>query len=431
MTMTRRLALVLAGTLCLFERSPLGLPAAAAPDLQPSRIILGFDGDPATSRAVTWRTSGAVASPVAEIALDGASPSLAKSVVTARAGSTRVDLEGGGTVYHHTVRFQALRPETRYAYRVGDGDSWSEWFTFVTASASAAPFRFLYLGDAQVGLDTVWPRVVRAAYAQAPDARFMVEAGDAVAEGYDDNLWRQWTAGLGFVAAGVPSLPVPGNHDEHRPPSALDSGKVLEPATLWHAHFALPQNGPTGLGRLGRPFFYVDYQGVRIIAIDSNPFANKDYVESERARMQAGAVAWLRSVLSSNPNRWTILVEHHPMYPVAKGRDYVEMRKALVPLIDEFRVDLVLQGHDHAYARSRLLTAGRSAGAAERGTVYVIANAGAKQYEVDSPHVGLMEKLLVEVQSYQVVSVDPAELKLESFTADGRRMDAFTLKKPR
>ena len=416
--------------LLLSGLSPAGLPADVSTDRQPSRVILGFDGDPATSRAVTWRTAVAIAGPVAEIAPDGPSPALDRSAASVRATSTMVDLEGGGTGYHHTARFSRLRPGGRYAYRVGDGKTWSEWFVFTTAGVAAAPFRFLYLGDAQAGLDSTWPRAVRAAYAHAPDARFIVAAGDTVAEGYDDNLWRQWAAGIGFIAASVPSLPIPGNHDEHRPPTARDSGKVLQPSELWHAHFAVPRNGPAALGELGRPFYYVDYQGVRVIAIDSNPYANKDYVENERARVKAEATAWLRAVLSSNPNRWTIVVQHHPIYPVAKGRDYVDMRAALLPLYDEFHVDLVLQGHDHAYARSVPLRAGRPAAAPDRGTVYMIANSGAKMYEIDSPWAGLMTKVFTDVQSYQVIAVDARTLKLESYSADGRPIDTLELKKP-
>jgi 3',5'-cyclic AMP phosphodiesterase CpdA len=183
-------------------------------------------------------------------------------------------------------------------------------------------------------------------------------------------------------------------------------------------------------GALAESFYYLDYQGVRFIAIDSNPFANKDYVESERARVQAAAVEWLRSVLSNNPNRWTIVVQHQPIYPVAKGRDYVEMRNALVPIYDEFRVDLVLQGHDHAYARSLPLKAGRPAGPGERGTVYVISDSGAKMYDIDTPHARLMTKMLTGIQSYQVIAVDGRTLKFESYTADGRLVDAFELKKP-
>ena len=43
-----------------------------------------------------------------------------------------------GTAYYHEARFTALRPNTLYAYRVGDGSTWSEWFHFRTASMEPA-----------------------------------------------------------------------------------------------------------------------------------------------------------------------------------------------------------------------------------------------------------------------------------------------------
>jgi 3',5'-cyclic AMP phosphodiesterase CpdA len=426
----RIVVLALSCALMLFVRPPREAGVDGAPELQPSRIILGFDGDPATSLAVAWRTSGAVPAPVAQIVPDGPEPIVDSAAKTANASSARVALDGGGAAFHHHARFQGLSPATRYVYRVGDGRVWSEWYAVVTAARTPEPYRFLYIGDSQAGLDGAWPRTVRAGYAQAPDARFIVEAGDIVAEGYDDNLWRQWSAGLGFIAASVPSLPVPGNHDGHRPPTAADADKVLQPSELWRAHFPLPGNGPASLGDLGRPFYYVDYQGVRFIAIDSNPFANSDYVESMRAPVQAAVLAWLRTVLSNNPNRWTVVVQHQPVYAVAKGRDYVQMRAALLPLYDEFHVDLVLQGHDHAYARSHALKGGRVAGPGEQGTVYVISDSGTKMYAVDTPHAALMAKIIEQVQLYQIVAVDRNTLTLDSYTANGRRVDQFQLKKP-
>ncbi len=427
--MIRRLVLVLACSCLLAAHSPAGPPEVGAPDQQPSRIILGFAGNPATSLAVTWRTSGVVSSAAAQIAADSPA-TIPEGVATTNASSAKVELAGGGSAYHHTARFDGLRPGTRYVYRVGDGTVWSQWVGVRTADATPEPFRFLYLGDAQNGLDDAWPRIVRAACAQAPDARFIVQAGDMVAEGYDDNLWRQWSAGLGPIAASLPSLPVPGNHDAHRPPTAADSGKVLQPSELWRRHFALPGNGPKDLGELATPFYYVDYQGVRFVALDSNPFANSDFVEGMRARMKASVLAWLRGVLSSNPNRWTIVVQHHPVYPVAKGRDYPQLRAALVPIYDEFHVDLVLQGHDHVYARSHALRGGRVAGAGERGTTYLIAVSGTKMYDIDTPHAGLMLKMLAHVPSYQVVAVDGRTLTFESYGANGQRLDGFELKKP-
>jgi hypothetical protein len=48
-----------------------------------------------------------------------------------------------GLAHHHGVTFTGLRPGTLYAYRVGGGDTWSEWFQFRTASPPpSSPSRF-------------------------------------------------------------------------------------------------------------------------------------------------------------------------------------------------------------------------------------------------------------------------------------------------
>jgi hypothetical protein len=395
----------------------------------PTRIVLGWAGNPATSQAVTWRTTAAVATPQAQVALAVAAPDLATSATTVAARSMSVVLYPSGTAYHHVALLEGLRPATRYVYRVGDGKTWSEWFAFVTASDQPAPFRFIYLGDAQNGLADVFPRTIRAAYAQAPDARMVVDAGDLVAEGYDDRLWGDFFRAFGFVAGSVPNLPVPGNHDEHRAPGSPDTKNVLSVSSLWNAHFSLPANGPTDLGPLASQFYYLDYQGVRFVCIDVNPFANQGYAETERARVRASVIAWLRRVLANNPNRWTIVVQHMPLYDVAKDRDSPEMRAALGSLYDEFHIDLVLQGHDHAYARSFKLNAGRRVGDNEPGTVYMLSVSGSKMYEVTDRHEGLMAKIVEGIQLYQVVSVEHGRLSVESFGADGQRVDAFQIAK--
>lgn len=415
----------------LIASLPLGNHVAAqdSASAAPTRIVLGWAGNPATSQGVTWRTTAAIATPQAQVALAVAAPDLAKSATTVAGNSTTVDLYPSGTVYHHVARLEGLRPATRYLYRVGDGTTWSEWLAFVTASDQPAPFRFIYIGDAQNGLADVFPRTIRAAYAQAPDARLVVDAGDLLAEGYDDRLWDEWIRAFGFVAGSVPNLPVPGNHDEHRAPGSPDAKKVQAVSALWNAHFALPSNGPADLGSLASQFYFLDYQGVRFICLDVNPFANADYVEAERARVQASVTAWLRLALANNPNRWTIVVQHQPIYDVAKDRDSPEMRAVLGALYDEYHVDLVLQGHDHAYARSYKLNAGRRVGDNEPGTVYMLSVSGSKMYAVTDRQEGRMAKIIEGMQLYQVVSVEEGRLTVRSFGADGQCVDSFQIAK--
>ena len=145
-------------------------------------------------------------------------PDFEKKAITVKGVAETDDLGGGQSAGHYAVHFQGLDPNTRYCYRVGDGQAWSEWNIFRTASDRPEPFRFLYLGDAQNSIKSLWSRSIRAAYATVPDARFIVHAGDLLAEGYDDRLWGEWSDAMSFISAIIPSVPVPGNHDLHRPP---------------------------------------------------------------------------------------------------------------------------------------------------------------------------------------------------------------------
>ena len=400
------------------------MPPPRAMDTAPVRIVLGWAGDPATSQAVTWRTADPAASPQAQIgpAAQGCTGA-AGPVRTVAAGPRVVRAGSRRSVTHYGAAFTGLTPATRYAYRVGAGTSFSHWHCFSTASADPAPFRFIYLGDAQNGLGKKWPPVVRAAFAAAPDARFVVHAGDLVGDGHDDRQWGAWVAGLGAKASEVPGIPVPGNHDVIRSPLR----RVFAAPDLWNAHFALPANGPGDLPALAGQDYSVDYQGVRIVALDVNAFANEDFQESQRLRVQASQLKWLREVLGANPQRWTVVVQHYPVHSVAKHRDYAAMRRALGALYDEYGVDLVLQGHDHAYGRTHKVFGSRLADPQAPGTVYAVSVSGSKMYAVTGRWTYLMARLHEGEPLYQVVSVDGDRLSYESREADGTSVDAFDL----
>ena len=68
---------------------------------------------------------------------------------------------------YHTVTFRGLEPDTLYAYRVGDGVNWTEYYHFKTASDRPRPFSFIYFGDAQNEVRTHWSRVFREAFSRS------------------------------------------------------------------------------------------------------------------------------------------------------------------------------------------------------------------------------------------------------------------------
>ena len=395
------LLLEIALTACAQDIERISDQKIHQPSPMPDRIVLTWRKDPARSQAVTWRTDAGVGKAQAEFAPAEAGPGFALKAKAVSAFTTplKTDLS---EAHYHTAHFEDLTPKTKYAYRVGDGVHWSEWNHFQTASAKPEPFAFVYFGDAQHDIRSQWSRVMREAYAAAPQARFSIHAGDLINIANRDAEWGEWFQASGWINRTVPVVPTPGNHE-----LTGDAKGNFVLAPHWKAQFALPDHGPAGLES---SVYYLDYQGVRIVSLNTN----------EKRAEQA---VWLERVLSDNPNRWTILTFHHPILSAAEGRDNPELRKLWQPVFDKHRVDLVLQGHDHSYGRTGLEGFGNSRG----GTVYVVSVSGPMLYRVDPE--GRMKRWGQGKQLFQVIHIDGDRLSYEARTATGELYDSFELKK--
>jgi 3',5'-cyclic AMP phosphodiesterase CpdA len=395
------------------------------PTEQPDRVILTFAGDPATQQSVTWRTDTTVQRSVAEIAVADAAPRFMRNATRSDAKTERLDaatVKGAEVIAnYHSATFTDLKPDVLYAYRVGDGVHWSEWFQFRTASREAKPFAFLYVGDAQNYILELWSRLIRAGFSKAPDARFIIHAGDLVSEAHSERQWHEWFTAGGWIHGILPSVPMPGNH-EYRPITTADeAAKESRLSVQWRPQFTLPQNGPAGLEETT---YFFDYQGVRIVALNSN-------------RQQERQVAWLDSVLTNNPNKWTVLSFHHPIFSTAGERDNAKLRDMWKPLLDKHGVDLVLQGHDHSYARghsgptTQNVVAGTNTRDAQTGTVYVVSVSGGKMYvfkkDAWDKYPAKLDRRAENTQLFQVIRVDGNKLQYQAFTATGELYDAFDL----
>jgi len=402
-------------------------PAAVADELtyrstaMPERILISWKGNPATSQAVTWRTDTTVKQAFAQITTATAGPHFVAKAAAAQVEATttlvKTDL---GARHYHAVNFTGLKPETLYVYRVGDRTNWSAWTHFRTASEQPKPFSFVYFGDAQNNLKSHWSRVFREAFSDAPRAKFMLHAGDLVNAGNRDAEWGEWCAAGGWVNGTIPTVAIPGNHEYDRnrvDPTPEEIEKDEESlCRRWRARFEFPENGPADF--LETCYFF-DYQGVRFIGLNSM----EDFQQQAR---------WLERVLSENPQRWTVVTHHHPVYSASVRRDNPELRAAWQPIYDKYQVDLVLTGHDHSYGRTGLMThsANESTGLRVRdeksGTVYVVSVSGPKQYDRNNYQFARRAE---DTQLYQVVSIDGDQLRYQAKTATGVLYDAFTLNK--
>ena len=254
-----------------------------------------------------------------------------------------------------------------------------------------------------------------------PDARFIIHAGDLVDEAHNENEWHQWFMAGGYIHRTLPSLMVPGNH-EYNPITQQDINASRKQLSYqWKKQFTLPNNGVRGLQETN---YYIDFQGVRFIFLNSN----------ERIKDQA---KWLEQLLASNTNKWVVASFHHPIFSASTGRDNTQLRKQWKPIFDKYKVDLVLQGHDHTYTRGRAqpyeqnLLSGQNVKDAT-GTVYVVSVSGAKMYKVKpgwEQYEALRDRVGVNKQLFQVITIDNNKLFYKSYTADGELFDAFDLVK--
>jgi len=519
------------------DEEPAELPSTR-PGPYPDRIVLNWEQDPSSSLSVTWRTDGTVTDAKAQIAPALGEPSFYTEARTVEATTEALPAEkvDGEDVpaHYHSVTFEDLQADSLYAYRVGDGTNWSEWYHTETASAEPKPFSFIYLGDAQNNVRSHWSRVIRRAYSDAPEADFLLHAGDLVNNAHANVEWGHWNEAGGWIQSMKPSVAVPGNHEyegyEHwreRDTFRVEveasgqnmTGTIVEPdgnpepleatssdavpasaaypagewdynvdngeyvgtleiegggsgysATLvsedgrefplrnaavdggtltghflrevekespeklsihWRPQFTLPRNGPEGMEET---VYYLDYQGMRIIGLNSEAATTDDEVLATQTE-------WLESTLrdaeETDDIRWTVATFHHPIFSSSEGRNNEQLRETWRPLFDEYNVDLVLQGHDHTYARGQAtnLTQGVNARSPEGGTVYVNSVSGAKMYEIKSDRWGSFDGVEMKrggenTQLYQVVHVGADTLTFRSYTATGAPYDAFDLVRP-
>ncbi|HEX3448664.1 MAG TPA: metallophosphoesterase family protein [Isosphaeraceae bacterium] len=390
---------------------------------RPDQVVVGFGSDPGRELVWTWRTSAKITSSAIRIARAPESNRNNPSADDSKAfpGSVRVvngdstpveatNLLNDAVTQRHHVVVDGLQPDTVYQYSLGDGTpgGWGSWETVKTAPDSSRGARFLYLGDAQTGLEG-WGRLLKAASHQNPDIDCVLLAGDLVDRGNERTNWDHFFLRGAGVFDRVPLMPCVGNHEY------LDMGP-----RLYRAFFDLPRNGPTGIDT--DLVYQFECGNACMVVLDSTLAV----CDPAAARRQAN---WLDATLTRSKASWKFVMFHHPVYPSHPWRDSPAMREHWVPIFDKHHVDLVLQGHDHAYQRTYPLRGHRRVDTPGDGTIYVIAVSGDKFVEQaarDYVEVGRSG-----ISTYQTIEIDSPSNRLtyRARTEDGTIVDELQIEK--
>jgi hypothetical protein len=415
----------------------------------PSRVILTPTETPETSQSFSW-LAGHQSQDAGQVQIRPAAGGEVRTVDAYAAGAVN-----GNPLQHYSTTVDGLTAATAYSYRVGIEGAWSDWNEFTTADPTDTEFQFVYYGDAQIGLDSTWPKVVDMAEASAPESIGSVHAGDLIDTASNETQWVNWFTGMETSAATTNVMAAPGNHEY--------SGDKL--MTAWKANFEYPHNQPTtdtigdladlavGDTDVARQYaayfehwsqfaaetvYFTDYQGVRFITI--NATRDTTFLTPDELPACTGAecpstkisalwtqfqAEWLDHVLTQSPSKWNVVTFHQPVYSASAGRNEPILREYWVPVFQEHNIDLVLMGHDHTYARGYNDENLTETPGITDGPVYVVSNAGAKHYalETDERNVwtnnGATQVLRgAGVTTYQVIDVTADSLHYRSYLAE-------------
>lgn len=272
-----------------------------------------------------------------------------ESVVRFRVPSTGQDFAVTNRLWtiEHEVRLAGLSPDTTYLYSVGDETtilSEGADHYFRTSPANARPVRVWAIGDSGTGNFNQWS--VRDSYLNHPGSEqtdVWLMLGDNVYEfGTDEEYQRLMFDIYPQLLRHTVLWPALGNHDIA---SSLDPLPYVE-------MFTLPAQGECGgVPSRTEHYYSFDHGNIHFVCIDS---ALADHSAG------SAMLAWLKADLAATSKDWIIAYWHHP--PYSMGSDFsdttaalLEMREAVVPILETYGTDLVLCGHSHVYERSFLV----------------------------------------------------------------------------
>ncbi|MCH8327045.1 MAG: metallophosphoesterase [Candidatus Marinimicrobia bacterium] len=238
------------------------------------------------------------------------------------------------STFLHGVEITGLDPNTTYYYQVlSGGDTLSAVEMFHTNNDTLNPsFDFMIFGDMGDGGAAALALRNRIL---TLDFDLAILTGDIV---YNSGEWKNFDP-KHFVpfkdiikqTAFFPSL---GNHDFE-----------TEDGAPYIANFFLPHNNPDN----SEYFYSFNYGRTHFISLDLVTAQHSNH--SIKFDTTSTQYAWLKSDLEA-ASAWADFIipfYHHPAF--SSDRDYPIIRDHIVPLFEEFDVEIAFAGHEHFYER--------------------------------------------------------------------------------
>ena len=246
----------------------------------------------------------------------------------------------------NAIHITGLKPETKYEFRVGDGEKWSEIKTFRTAAeADDANTSFFVMGDTQMSgdqesdADKEALKIMRNLSSILKDKKvdFGLQTGDYVDNGSNLAMWQEMQDAFSSCYPSTDIIHTLGNHEYYGNPTGDISNNILQ----------LPD----------KDYYSVEYGSVYVAVINNSANLNK-------------ACEWLITDAAKSNCQWKVLAVHQPPYYTNANGGSEKFNKIIPDAAEKAGINVVFSGHDHSYARTPMLKDGQAV--EENGVVYFI-----------------------------------------------------------
>jgi uncharacterized protein (TIGR03437 family) len=163
-------------------------------------------------------------------------------------------------------------------------------------------------------------------------------------------------------------------------------------------------------------YYSFDWGNAHFVALDSNNSLD-DAIAGTGPMLD-----WLDNDLQSTSKFWKIVFFHHPGYATGIHQDEPpagEVRQGIVPILEKYGVQLVLNGHEHTYQRTYELLGGQVVAPNSGGIVYVTSGGGGADPYYTAPNDLIAQSIGVNNYVHAEVSGEEITLKVRGLGSRG------------
>ncbi len=360
----------------------------------------------------------------------------------------------------HSISIGNLLPFTKYFYSIYTGnqllagDDSSYYFTTNPVKGTVQPIHGWVTGD--MGRANQQQKDVRDAYWSNIKAGKHTDAwlwlGDNVYSSGTDSQYQEKLFDIyPEVLRNTVSRPCPGNHDYGSVDALTNNGP-------YYQNFTMTTKGEAGGVPSNEEGYYsFDYGNVHFISLNSEVLLW--YLASNSQMCN-----WLKNDLQNTNQPWKIAYWHQP--PYTKGSHDSDdllsnmyfMRTNIVPMLEQYGVDLVLTGHSHNHERSYPIhghygsssdfyanmqvsaTSGKQSENAaytknttgpdaNKGTIYIVCGNGGSTTSGETLNHPIMYYSQQDSAGFMTIDVNGMQLDARYYDSHGNLWDDFTIHK--